>query len=247
MPVLYNEIAPIIQARLDANEGSDRYLPEQDIIPAINSAISAFQTGIGWGLANRKGPEEALRDFTTIAIYQTDSFGSLVTDDPSMGYTVANILAMYANPELQVAGTVNPLPANQSQYRGDLAWAGAGDPVLRITLEQAANTKNNASMRGNEVLAAIPGRRTYAYYENAGRVWMLPKSIMGQQFVAMAQIEKFAPMVDVNSSVNLPQYMTEFIAAWALEFLSVKQDTQGLGVGNFAQRMVSAYFGWNVN
>jgi hypothetical protein len=230
---------------LDA-ESSDRYLPQQDMIPAINSAISRAQSALGWALANRKGSEEALRDFTRIAIYQTDLFGSVLTDDPSMGYTVANIVAMYANPELQAAGTINPQPSTVSQYRGDLAWAGAGDPVLRITLEQAANTKNNAFMRGNEVLAANPGRRTYAYYENAGRVWMLPKSICGQQFVAMAQIEKFDPMTSTASSVNLPQYMTNLLAAWACYYLSYKQGA-GETLGSLASRDAAELFNFTVN
>lgn len=244
MPITYAQLNVPISAGLD-DETTERYLL-RNRIDAINSAIARAQSAFGWALANRKGAEEALRDFTRIAIYQTDSFGSLVTDDPAMGYTVANIVALYANPELQTAATINPQPATTSQYRGDLAWAGAGDPVLRITLEQAANTKNNAFMRGNEVFASNPGRRTYAYYENSGRVWMLPKSIMGQQFVAMAQIEKFAPMVDENSSVNLPEYMTQTLSSWALQYLSWKQGV-GETLGSLSSKDAAELFNLSVN
>lgn len=247
MPITYAQIEPIIFARLDANQGNDRYLPEQDIIPAINSAVSRIQSAAGWALANRKGPEEMLRDFTNIAIYQTDGFGGVLLDDPLLPYTVANVVAVYVNPDLQTSGTITPLPLTESRYRSDLSWAGAGEPVLRITLEQAANTKNNASMRGNEVLAAIPGRRTYAYYQNNGRVWVIPKSVMSQQFVAIAHIEKFQPMTSTSSSVNLPEFLTELVATWSLEFLAVKQDTQGQGVGAFAQKDAAQIFGWTTN
>ena len=247
MPVSYGQITTIVNARLDANPGNDRYLPEQDLIPAYNSAASRLQYGIGWALANRKGTEEILRDFAHIAIYQTDAFGSILIDDPAMPWTVANVAAIYVDPDLQVTGTVNPLPDNQSAYRGDLAWAGAGKPTHRVTLEQAPIIKTNASMRGNEVLASNPDRVTFAYYLQSGRAWIIPKSVMGRRIVAMAQIKKFVPMTTVNDSFDFPDYVAEFLATWALDFIAVKQDTQGLGVGAFAQKDIAQLFGWSTN
>lgn len=247
--VSYAQLAIPINARLDANPGSDRYLPEQDIIPGINSATARLQSALGWGLANRKAPEEALRDFITTAIYQTDAYGSILLDDPLMPWTVANIVAVYTNPDLQVPGTVNPLPDNQSQYRGDLLWAGPGEngAVQRVTQEQVPLIRRNASMRGNEVLANNPDRVSYSYYESSGRVWVLPKSVMGKKIIAVAQIEQFAPMTDTNSTVNVPQSMIQLLSSWALEYISWKQDPTGMGVGAFASKDAAQLFGFTVN
>ena len=244
--ITYAELNVPISAGLDTENQTQRYLV-RNRIDAINSAISRCQSAGSFALANNKGSEELLRDMTTIAIYQTNAFGALVLDDPAMPWTVANVVAVYTNPDLQVPGTVNPLPDATSQYRADLAWAGAGDPVVRYTLEQVPNVKNNASMRGNEVLAAIPGRISHGYYENAGRVWVLPKSQMGRKIVAVAQIEKFAPMVDENSTVNLPNYMTQILSSWALEYLTWKQDPTMQGVGAYASKDAASLFGMTVS
>lgn len=247
--ITYQEIEDILLPKLDA-ENSQRYLPDQDIIPAINSAISRVQSGIGWALANRKGSEEAMRDFTRIAVYQTDTQrSSLLLDDALLPYTVANVVAVYAEPDVtDTSGNgILPLGATVSQYRSDVTWNGAGKPVRRVTLEQVGDIIDNTAMPGNEVLAANAGRRTYAYYVNGGRIYMLPKSQVSQQFVAVAHIAKFAPLADVNDTIDMPAYMADHIAMFALEFISWKQDPQGLGIGAHAKEDAARLFQFHTN
>lgn len=233
---------PISQALDD--ETSQRYLTSNRI-NAINWALNRAQSAFGWALANRKGSEEAMRDFTKIGIWQTDPFGAAVIDDPLLGYTVANVLGVYVDPDLE--SPVDILPLSTSQYRSDASWANAGKQVRRVTLEQVPVIKNNGSMQGNEVFATNDGRRTYAYYLNNGKVYVLPRSYMGQKLIAIAHIEKFPLMVDETSTTTLPPYLTNIIADWACEFLAVKQGAGGETLGSFSSRDASTLFGFAVN
>ena len=120
-------------ARLD-DQGSQRYLPQQDILPAINSGISRTQSAFGWALANRKGSEEAMRDFTRIAVFQTSDSGFINIGDPALGHTMANVLAVYPLPETVQPQTITP--NINSLVRSDLTFAGPTTPCQRVTLER---------------------------------------------------------------------------------------------------------------
>jgi len=231
-------------ARLD-DQGSQRYLPEQDIIPSINSGIGRLQSAFGWSLANRKGSEEAMRDFTRIAIFQTSSNGTILLADPLLGQTMANVLAVYPLPLTEQAQTIQPI--NNSAYRSDLSFAGPTTPCQRATLEQVPMIQSNASMRGNEVLALIPSRISWRYYLNQGSVWLLPRSQALRILAAIAYIQKFDPMTSTTSTVDIPEYTAEILASWALTYIAWKQDPQGQGVGNLASKDAAELFGFNVN
>jgi len=240
----YSQIAGVILSKLDA-EGSDRYLPEQDIIPAINSAVSRVQSAAGWALANRKGSEEMLRDMTRTAVFQTSPQGWILLDDPALSHTMANVMAIYPHPDTEQDQLILPNPA--SAYRDDLTFIGPTVPCHRVTVEMTPVIRDNGSMRGNEVMANNPKRRTWAYYLNQGRAYLLPKSQAESIIAAVVYIEKYARMVDTNGTVNLPEYMLEQVAAWALVYLAWKQDTQGQGVGNAAGQDAAALFQFSVN
>lgn len=203
------------------DETSERYLVSNRIA-GINWAINRAQSAYGWALANRKGSEEILREMTRIGIWQTDDLGTAQLDDPLLGYTVANVIAVYAEPVVPSGTAILPLPPNTSQFRAFTNIAD-GKPVQRVTQEMVPVIRTNASMRGNEVLAANPGRRTYAYYENNGRVCMLPRSVSASSFISIAHLEKFAPLVDENSTTNMPEYAQYILASWCCQFLSWKQ------------------------
>ena len=237
--VSYAQIDQILDTRLE-DENSQRYsVPGR--LAAINSGIGRAQFALGYMLANRKGSEEALKDFTKIGIWQTDPFGSALLDDPLLGYTIANVVGLYAEPDLQAPAPILPIPS--SQYRPDALWAGAGKPVRRVTLEQVGVIRGNAMMPGNEVLAANPSRREWAYYLNNGRVWLLPKSQAGDTLVAIAHIEKFAPMTSVNDTVNLPEFMLETLASWAYSYITWKQGDRG-PMGTLAMQDANELFGF---
>lgn len=243
--ISYGDLNYYISQMLD-DETSERYLPSNRIA-GINWALNRAQSAFGWQFANRKGPEEAMRDFTKIAIYQTDGFGSALLDDPLLGYTIANVLGVYVNPVPQSTASILPLPPTVSQYRSDVLYSNVGEPVHRVTLEMTPIIKTNASMRGNEVLADNPGRVTYAYYLNNGRVWVIPQSQTGQKFIAVAHIEKFPLMTDDTSTVDMPPYMTNILASWACEFLSWKQGAGPDTLNVLASKDAAQLFNFSVN
>jgi len=217
--VTYTDIDVIISELTD-DSTSQRYLVPNRIA-GINSAISRAQTAFGWALANRKGPEEVLRDMTKVGVWQTDAFGAAILDDPALGYTVANVLAVYPKPVLAAEVVITPSP-NASAYLPDAKWVGADKPAKRVTLEQVPVIHNNSMMPGNEVLANNPKRISWAYFLNDGKVWVLPASQMNQQLVAIAHIEKFLPMVDPTSVTNMPDFCTQVLAEWAFEYMTRK-------------------------
>jgi len=221
MPITYAQLNTVLSELLD-DETSQRYLVPNRIA-GINSAISRAQTAFGWALANRKGPEEVLRDMTKIGVWQTDAYGAAVLDDVLLGYTVANVLAVYPKPRLSNPDTpILPLGDNTSQFRPGVKWVGASKPAKRVTLEQVPVIENNSMMDGNEVLASNDNRRTWAYFLADGKVWVLPASQMDKQFVAIAHIEKFTPMTDTNSVTNIPDFCTQVLAEWAFEYMTRK-------------------------
>jgi hypothetical protein len=240
MPISYADINVILENLLE-DETSQRY-ETPDRITGINQAISRAQTAIGWALANRKGSEEALREMTRIGIWQTNNFGSVLLDTPALGYTIANILAVYPNPALQAPIALTPTP--QSLYRPDGVWAGATKPARRVTLEQVPVIVNNSMMAGNEILAANPSRREWAYYLNNNSVYLLPRSQAGDIFVGIAHLEKFAPMTTITSTVNMPAYMTQTLAMWAFSYITWKTGDRG-SMGELASKDATELFSFS--
>jgi len=243
----YAQIEKAILAKLDA-EGSERYLPEQDIIPAINAAVSRVQAAASYMLANRKGSEEILRDFTRVSIFQTSVDGWVALT--GMGHTVSNVVAVYPQPDLKKevgSGEPHVIVGNQSSlYRGDLVYLGANKPCKRVTMEMVPVIKDNSIMEGNEVTAHTP-RFQWAYYLNQGRIYLLPRSRASQVFCAVAYIENFAPMTDTSGTVSLPDYMLQQLATWAAYYVTWKQDPSAEGYRVIAARDASELFGFSTN
>jgi hypothetical protein len=264
--ITYAQLNTILSERLD-DEASERYLLSNRLA-AINSAISRAQTALGWELANRKGSEESLREFTRIVIFQTDlQRSSFLIDDPLLGYKVANVVAIYPEPEAEFQPTTItvpalptpvvidvpanpnplPLPPTMSRYRADAVWQGAGKPARRVTHEQVPVIKDNVHMPGNEVFASNASRRTYSYYVNEGRVYLLPRSVTAQKFVGMAHIKKFEPMTDDTSTVDMPESTLYLLASWAMQYIAWKQDPQMVGHGAIAEKDAAELFAMTTN
>lgn len=255
----YSELESIMLASLDA-EGSDRYIPELDIVPAINGSIRRATTAIGWALANRKGSEEALRELTRLRVFQTNTEGGVNLDDPLLGHGVWNVLGVYAEPEIVGDGTILNIPPAESRYRADISFSGTGKRVRRITLEQVPNTRGNMFMPGNEVLANNAKLREYAYYiigdasssaysSGGNELRIIPKSVTGKVLVAISYLKNPDELTTAGyqtESIEFPQMMKQTLAAWALDYIAYKQgDTATLKVN--AMQDAQALFGFTTN
>lgn len=219
---------------------SDRYRPSVRI-GAINSAVRRATTALGWAMANKKGPEEALRELKYIRIFQTNSQGGIDLSDPALGHPVWNVLAIYARPYTVEEQTILPLDPSTSQYRADLSWSGSESPVERVTDEEVPLIRKNFLRNGNEIMASNPKRVTFAYYipGNASsaayqsplgsELRVLPQSVTGQQLIAMNYVAQPTEFVTPSGSVAFPQAFKQTLGEWALYYIAIPQgDTQTL-------------------
>lgn len=260
--ISYTEFEGPILASLDA-EDSQRYLPDQDIIPALNAAFERANTAIRWALANRQSSEEALRELTYTRIFQTNSEGGVSLDavTPSLGHNIWNILAVYAEP-ITVESNPQPTPGadSQSLYRADLSWSGSGKPVERISVEEVARRRDSAFLRGNEVLAGNPKRRSFAYYipgvassdvydSGVGEIRVIPQSITSKALIGityLAEPTKFTSANYTTASIEYPKSMLRMLVGWTLEYLSYKQG-DGTTLNSLASKDAQMLFGTTVN
>lgn len=188
-------------------------------------------------MANRKGPEEALRELTYLRIFQTNSQGGINLNDPSLGHAIWNVLGVYARPEIVPAtASVNPLSpdGSVSGYRADVAFSGSGSPVERVTLEEVPMIRTNFLRNGNEMMATNPKRVSFAYYiigdaassgyaSGSSELRVLPQSQMNQQFVAVSYVKEPTVMVDQNSVVEFPKSFLQTLVDWSLQYATVRQ------------------------
>lgn len=234
MPITYAELDAPLSIKLD-DQFSDRYRPDVRVA-AFNVAIRKAAAAVGWALANRKGPEEALRELTYVRIFQTDSEGGIRLDDPALGHSVWNVLAVYARPLVVRPTTplINPVAADVSQYRADLAFSGTGDPVERITLEEVPMRRGNMFLPGNEVLANNPKRVSFAYYiigdasggsfsPGAANLRVIPKTATAKQLIALSYLAQPTEFTGPSGSVEFPQSFKQTLVEWAAQEISIAQ------------------------
>lgn len=203
-------------------------------LAAYNSAIRRATSALGWAMANRKGPEEALRELTYMRVFQTNSLGGVSLSDPTLGHSIWNVLGVYAQPILVTPGSPNGNPPDQSAYRPDLTFSGAGTPVERVTLEEVPMIRTNFLRNGNEVLANNPNRVSFAYYiigdasssgyaTGGSELRVLPQSQTGSSFVAISYVAEPSEMVDETSSVEFPKSFLQTLVDWSLDYATVRQ------------------------
>jgi len=230
--ITYAELSTLLDVQLD-DRISQRYRPLVRI-DAMNSAVNRATSALGWAMANRKGPEEALRELTLMRIFQTNSQGGINLNDPSLGHVVWNVLGVYAQPEVVGSASILPLDPNLSAYRDDLAFSGSGQPVERVTLEEVPMIRNNFLRNGNEIMASNPNRITFSYYiigdasstgyaSGGSELRVLPQSQTGRKLIAMSYVKQPSLFVDTTSTVEFPQSFKQTLADWTLQYLAGPQ------------------------
>ncbi len=230
----YAELDAVLSAELDAS-GSGRY-PVPYRIECFNYAIRRAATAIGWALAERKAPEEALRELNCTALFQTNSLSGVTLDDPTLGHVIWNVLAVICSAGVVgQAPTILALPPSISRCRSDLAWNKSGKPCVRISIEQMARTlvDKSGAMPGSEALASNPAMVDHAYCitgTNAGGGWaagseltVLPVSLNKSTIVAIHYLKAPTEFTSDTSQVEYPKSMKQQLVDWALSFAAVRQ------------------------
>ena len=230
--ISYAELSVPFLSYVDDQIG-DTYRPSVRLA-AFNSAIRRATTALGWAMANKKGPEEALRELTMLRIFQTNSQGGINLNDTALGHSVWNVLAVFAEPETVETPSIQPLPIQRSAYRPDLSFSGSGKPVERVTLEEVAMIRNNATRNGNEVLAANPKRVSYAYYipgdasstgyaSGGSELRVIPKSQTGRKLIAVSYLKEPTPMTSESSAVEFPKSFLQTLVDWSVDYATIRQ------------------------
>ncbi len=203
-------------------------------VGAFNAAIRRATSALGYAMANKKGPEEALRELTMLRVFQTNSQGGVNLNDPSLGHSIWNVLGVYARPELTSDATINPTQDSESQYRSDVSFAGSGHEVERVTLEEVPMIRTNFLRNGNEVLSSNLGRVTFAYYiigdassssylSGSSELRVLPQSVTKKSFIAISYVKTPEPIVDENSVIEFPKSFLQALVAWSVAYATVRQ------------------------
>lgn len=250
----YAELDAPFAASLDAS-GSNRF-PVEFRVQCFNYAIRRGASAIGWALANRKAPEEALRELSAQALFQTNVTGAITLDDPSLGHSVWNVMAVTANAGSVAPFNILPLAPSQSQYRGDLAWNKEGKPCLRITIEQLTKTLNDKSggMPGSPALAANPKMVDFAYCitgtsDTATSFWsagseliVLPSVLTKHTLVNLSYLRAPTEFTTNAGAVEYPKSMKEQLVSWALAF-AARREGDGTSLNSVAQQDAAMLFG----
>lgn len=239
MPILADDIREAMRAVVD-DEGTQRYLPDQDIIPGINAAGRRFRALVGAVFAQNKGGEELFSEITFTRVFQTNAAGGFILSEAQLGHKVWSVVAIYPEAGIEPSPSVDPVPTTAtSLYRPDLYMRHPGDfPCRRITMEQIAQTRQSRSLPGNERLAAGP-RRSWAYAivgDRSSSTWLpgdkelilAPESIAGSRLIAVAYLRGVDPITTLADTLPYPDSAFQMIRDLALNEISLKQGAQPL-------------------
>ncbi len=234
MPILANDLWGAMRATLGV-AGTQRYLPDTNVIPAINDGLRQFNGFVYALFAEKKGSEELLQEITMTRIFQTNDMGGVVLLESQLGHKVWTINAVYPEPVLNPAdATINAIPASQSAYRADVVMRRPGKVrCARITLEQVPDTENSRMMPGSSAMANSP-LRTAAYYlvgDRGGTDWVpngtelvaLPEQLYARKLVAVSYMKGVDPITSLNDTIPYPPSAFKLLRDLCLNELSIRQ------------------------
>jgi len=218
---------------LDA-EGSERYLFEQDFKPAINSSIDWLVAVFNSAFADKKLPEENLRDLIRTSIWQANSFSRINVSPSALGHDVWGVLGIFPEPVItpNIVAPLLPSPET-SRYRGDLSYVKSDFSAQRLTIEEWNINRKNVFSPGNEVIEN--GLKRYAYlgygnyesssYNSGGKEIEIRPSV-ANNFVALTVLKVPTKVVNISDNVEFPEPVFDVLYQKALNFISYKQGDQ---------------------
>ena len=218
---------------LDA-EGSERYLFEQDFKPAINSSIDWLVAVFNSAFAEKKLPEENLRDLIRTSIWQANSYSRININPLDLGYDVWGILGVF--PEPTIAPTTTPpllLSPESSKHRGDLSYIKSEFSADRAVIEEWNINRKNIFSPGNEVLNNSLKRYAYLGYGNyesssynSGGKEIEVRPSIANNFVAITVLKVPNKVVNSSDKVEFPESVFDVLYQKALNFIAYKQGDQ---------------------
>ena len=225
-----------MRSRLD-DEGSQRYLWDQDYKPAIASAIDWLVAAYNYAFANNKLSEESLTDLVYTRVFQTSDFGEVVFNTTDLGHDIWTIVAVYAEPRTTpVSQPVLPGQPAVSQYVTDRTFLGSKFRVRRKTLEQIAQVEASNFEPGSEAMAGTEWREyAYAYIGRRSSTGVVtggdgiiirPESLVDRKYVGISYLKvPRAPQVETDL-IEFPAALENLVTSKALDYIATKQGDQ---------------------
>ena len=150
---------------LDA-EGSDRYLRDIDIIPAINASVEWLVGILAPLMGKDKAIEERLSDLQMTRIWQTSSLSRFNIEEDLIGFSIWTITRVCPKPQVYMAVFKRSwLPAPyQMQVAPSLGMSQLNKPLVRNHFSTGDTLKSHMStyrpelsfVRGDHFAARIP-------------------------------------------------------------------------------------------
>lgn len=215
---------------LDA-EGSDRYLFDQDLKPAINSSIDWLVAVFNSAFAEKKFPEESLRDLIRTSVWQASSYSRIHINSDSLGYEVWTILGIFPEPKIAPHRDAIPLSSlEKSEHVSDLSYISSDFSAERLTIEEWNVNKKNIFSPGN--IAITNGFKRYAYlglggynsdsYNSGGEELEIRPSV-ASQFIAMTTLKVPEKITSISDEIEFPSSVFDVLYQKALNFIAYKQ------------------------
>jgi hypothetical protein len=231
MPIAYSTIEKLLISSLDA-EGSQRYLPDTDFIPAINYAIDYVTLAFNSIFAEKKLSEEVLKELTFVKVWMASTHSRIAFDSTLVGMDLWSILAVYpkcktTHPFIYTPPTVS----QESNYLPLESYTDGDYSAKRLTLEEWTERNHNvfsAGYNSNCPDLVQYGWVNFANYtggytlvNNKLEIEVAP-NVSGER-VAIAFLKKPNKIALITDSIEFPDTLLTVIVNCCLRFISVKQ------------------------
>lgn len=240
--IAVTEVVARLRSVLD-DEGSERYTFDQDLKPAINSAIEDVVSIINSAMGENKLSAEKLIDLIRVGVWQANSYSRFAFNPTEVGHDFWTALAIYPKPK---TNKKNFFPAaddnnSESKFMPDISFVDSTQSARRLNFEQWNENQNNVFVAGNMVLSG--SLQEYAYLDAADysstsytsspdkKEWTIRPSV-ANQLVAMVYVKYPTPVTLSTDSLEFPKSLTEMIVNLAAKRIGYKQGTQSLYVAS---------------
>jgi hypothetical protein len=253
MPILVSALNEQILSELDA-EGSDRYLFDQDIKPAINAAMDIIVALFNQAFAENKLSPEQLRELTKTQVWQASQYSRIAFKSSEVGRDLWTLISVYPKATTNKGkSAMSQADKSTSVLLKDVSFVTSNYSAKRLTLEEWTENKKNVFMPGNETLKGSLVSYGYldfsdysstTYVGNSGEAEIEIRPAVPGEPVALSYLAVPLKISSINDSVEFPVSIQQLMVDVCLNTLAVKQgdgtNLWGVSSQNI-QKLVNAF------
>ena len=229
--ILVSDIVSKITSAIDS-EDSDRYLFQQDFLPAINYAIEYSVSVFNSIFAKDKLSEEVLKEIMRVRCFQATHYSRVAMDETIIGDKLWSIVSVM--PKCTYVGTgVSGSIVTETIYLPNVSFLSSNYYAKRLTREQWGEKNKNPFMAGNPYTICSDlieyawtnfADYTGGYTLTNSQFEIEISPAVANQVVAISYLKKPTTIAAITDTLDFPEIMNNFIVSSALKFLSFKQN-----------------------